>query len=204
MKRTAYPLLLLAVALPLVLTGCARSGEMMNDGDMTLADGAVIPVPVEAGTEEAMELLGATTSPSNTIVENALAIPNLSNLVEAVQAAGLVETLNGPGDFTVFAPINAAFDRADLDEFSSTMSEDEMSNLQMLLKSHVADGATMFGSLNEGMMVVMLSGEEFPVGRDENDLMSKRIGNADFIVYDVESSNGVIHLINLVLNPDGF
>ncbi|MEP0547830.1 MAG: fasciclin domain-containing protein [Rhodothermales bacterium] len=204
MKRIAYPLLLLAIALPLVLTGCARSGEMMNDGDMTMADGAVIPVPVEAGTEEAMELLGATTSPSNTIVENALAIPNLSNLVEAVQAAGLAETLNGPGSFTVFAPINAAFDRADMDEFSMTMSEDEKANLQMLLKSHVADDATMYGSLNEGMMVVMLSGEEFPIGRDENDLTAKRIGNADFIVYDVESSNGVIHLINLVLNPDGF
>lgn len=204
MKRTAYPLLLLAIALPLVLTGCARSGEMMNDGDMTMADDAVIPVPVEAGTEEAMELLGATTSPSNTIVENALAIPNLSNLVEAVQAAGLAETLNGPGSFTVFAPINAAFDRADLDDFDMMMSDDEKANLQMLLKSHVADGATEYGSLNEGMMVVMLSGEEFPVGRDENDLMAKRIGNADFIVYNVESSNGVIHLINLVLNPDGF
>lgn len=204
MKRYASPLLLLAVVLPLALTGCTRSGEMMKDGDMTMADDAVVNVPVEAGTEEAMELLGATTSPSNTIVENAMAIPNLSNLVEAVQAAGLVETLNGPGSFTVFAPINAAFDRADMAEFSSTMSDDEMANLQMLLKSHVADDAMMYGTLNEGAEIVMLSGEEFPIGRDENDLMSKRISNADFLVYDIESSNGVIHIINLVLNPDGF
>lgn len=215
MKRIAYPLLLLAIALPLALTGCARSstittdpgqaggGEVMNDGDLTIADDAVVAVPVEAGTDEAMELLGVTTSPDNTIVENAMAIPNLSNLVEALTAAGLVETLNGPGPYTVFAPINEAFDRADLAEFDM-MSDAEMETLQELLKSHVADDEVEYGELTQGTEVVMLSGEEFPVARDAGDELTKRISNADFLVYNIESSNGVIHLINLVLNPEGF
>ncbi len=204
MKRYASLLLLLAVALPLALAGCTRSGAMMKDGDMTMADDAVMAVPVEGGTDAAMKLLGATTSPSNTIVENAMAIPNLSNLVEAVKAAGLVETLNGPGSFTVFAPTNDAFDRADMDDSDMMMmSDDDKMKLQMLLKSHVADGAAMYNTLTQGTQVVMLSGEEFSIGRDANDRMSKRIGAADFIVYDIESSNGVIHVINLVLNPDG-
>jgi uncharacterized surface protein with fasciclin (FAS1) repeats len=193
MKRITYPLLLLAVVLPLALAGCARSGE-------TMGDAAVVPTPVEANTEEAMELLGATTSESNTIVENALAIPNLSNLVEAVQAAGLAETLNGPGEYTVFAPINAAFDTAGMTEFDM-LSDNEIENLQTLLRSHVAEGDFEYGELTPGTEVVMLSGENFPIGRDEGDDLSKRIANADFLVYNVESSNGVIHLINLVLNP---
>lgn len=200
MTRATLPLLLLTIVLPLVLVGCARSGETMNDGDMTMADAAVVPTPVEAGTDEAMQLLGAATSENNTIVENALAIPNLSNLVEAVQAAGLAETLNGPGDFTVFAPINAAFDRADMTEFEM-MSDDDMESLKALLQSHVADGDLEYSEFSEGDMVVMLSGEEFPILMEEDGFLAKRIGAADFIVYDVESSNGVIHVINLVLNP---
>jgi len=190
----------LTLLIPLVLVGCARSGETVMDDDITMADEMVVPTPVEAGTDEAMEFLGATTSESNTIVENALAIPNLSNLVEALQAAGLVETLNGPGPFTVFAPINAAFDTAGMTEFEM-MSENEVANLQTLLQSHVADGDYEYGELIEGTEVVMLSGENFPVLQQEDELLSKQIGNADIIVYNVESSNGVIHLINLVLNP---
>lgn len=199
MKNTLLALTL-TLLLPLVLLGCARSGETMMDDDAVMAASATMDVPAEAGSEDAMQLLGATTLPSNTIVENAVAIPNLSNLVEAVSAAGLVETLNGPGPFTVFAPINEAFDTAGMTEFDA-LSGNEMENLKQLLTSHVAEGDFAFGELSEGLEVVMLSGEEFPIGSDENDAFNKRIGNADFIVYNVESSNGVIHLINLVLNP---
>jgi uncharacterized surface protein with fasciclin (FAS1) repeats len=197
MKRTAL-FLLFSAALPLALIGCARTSDMAS-GTMT-AGGGVITTPVEAGTDGAMELLGTTTSANNTIVENALAIPNLSNLVEAVQAAGLAETLNGPGTFTVFAPTNEAFDRADMTEFEM-MSDDDVEALQELLESHVADGDFEYGDFTEGYMVQMLSGEEFPILFEEDGVNAKRIGAADFVVYNVESSNGVIHVINLVLNP---
>lgn len=190
----------LALLIPLVLIGCARSGETVMDDDITMANEMVVPTPVEAGTDKAMQLLGATTSANNTIVENAVAIPNLSNLVEAVQAAGLVETLNGPGPYTVFAPINQAFETAGMTEFGM-LSENEIENLQTLLQSHVTDGDVAYGELIEGTEVVMLSGENFPVLQQEDEFLSKQIGNADIIVYNVESSNGVIHLINLVLNP---
>jgi uncharacterized surface protein with fasciclin (FAS1) repeats len=200
MKSTLLSLTL-TLLIPLALIGCARSGETAMDDDITMADDMVVPTPVEAGSEEAMELLGATTSESNTIVENAAAIPNLSNLVEAVQAAGLAETLNGPGPFTVFAPINQAFETAGMTEFGM-MSENEVENLQQLLSSHVADGDLEYGELTEGLTVVMLSEEEFPILQQEDEFLSKRIGDADFVVYNVESSNGVIHLINLVLNPE--
>jgi uncharacterized surface protein with fasciclin (FAS1) repeats len=200
MKRTIHLLLLTAV-LPLALVGCARSGETMNDNDVVMADGAIVSTPVEGGSEEAMELLEAATSESNTIVENALAIPNLSNLVEAVRAAGLAETLSGPGEFTVFAPTNEAFDIAGMTEFEM-MSDDDVEGLQELLRSHVADGDLEYDEFTEGYLVEMLSGEQFPILLEEDEFISKRIGAADFVVYDIESSNGVIHVINLVLNPE--
>lgn len=199
MKSTLLSLTL-TLLIPFALIGCARSGETAMDGDITMADDMVLPTPVEAGTDDAMEYLGATTSESNTIVENAAAIPNLSNLVEAVQAAGLVETLNGSGPYTVFAPINEAFDTAGMTEFDM-LSDNEVENLQTLLSSHVAEGDFEYGDLVEGTEVVMLSGENFPVLQQEDEFLSKQIGDADVIVYNVESSNGVIHLINLVLNP---
>jgi uncharacterized surface protein with fasciclin (FAS1) repeats len=203
MKNHLLVLTLLLV-LPLVLLGCARSGETMMDDDLTLADEAAVPIPVEGGTDEAMQLLGATTSESNTIVENAAAIPNLSNLVEAVQAAGLAETLSGPGPYTVFAPTNAAFELIDRTEFDAIMSEERQEDLAQLLRSHVTDGEVTYGELNEGQIVVMLSGADIQVNRDMTDQLLKQIGEADFIVYDIESSNGIIHIINLVLDPEGF
>jgi uncharacterized surface protein with fasciclin (FAS1) repeats len=203
MKSTLLSLTL-TLLIPIALIGCARSGETMMDDDITLADEAAIPIPVEGGTDEAMQLLGATTSENNTIVENAAAIPNLSNLVEAVQAAGLAETLSGPGPYTVFAPTNAAFDLIDRAEFDAIMSEERRNDLAQLLQSHVTDGEVTYGELNDGQIVVMLSGADIQVNRDPTDELLKQIGEADFIVYDIESSNGVIHIINLVLDPEGF
>ena len=65
----------------------------------------------------------------------------------------------------------------------------------------VAEGDLEYGDLAEGTQVVTLSGENFPILLEEDEFLAKRIGDADVIVYNVESSNGVIHLINLVLNP---
>ena len=200
MKR--LPFLLLAVALPLVIAGCAQTSDMASD---TMASGGgVVNTPVEGGTDAAMKLLSANTSASNTIVENAMAVPNLSNLVEAVKAAGLVETLSGPGPFTVFAPVNEAFDLVDKTEFKMMMSEDKQEQLAQLLKSHVTSGKAMYGELSDGQQVVMLSGADLVASIDEDDAFAKQIGEADILVYDIESSNGVIHVINLVLDDEGF
>ncbi len=208
-------LLLLAVALPLALVGCARTSDMTTE-PVTSGGGvtegvtprselpAVQRAPVEGGTAEANTLLRGTTSASNTIAQNVMALPILSNLAEAVQAAGLAETLSGPGPYTLFAPTNQAFDLVDKDDLSMMMSADKQEELKNLLLSHVTEGKTMYGQLNDGTNVVMLSGADITAARESTDRLMTRIGEADIVVYDIESSNGVIHVINLVLDPEGF
>ncbi len=206
MKRT---LLLLALCVPLTLVGCARTGETARTGEAgggTPSDGMM----TEEMAEDAAERTGipgdmiAGASASATLVENAMAVAELSTLVEALKAAGLVEVLSGPGPYTIFAPTNQAFDLVDADEMvSADLSAEDKEKLAMLLKSHVVDGKIMFGELNDGEIVKTLSGADYGVSLEDGGL-EKRIGEADIIAYDIESSNGVIHVVNLVLDDDGF
>lgn len=204
MKRITYPLLILAIALPLALTGCARSSTVTTD---TGQAGGGMEAEMEADAAERTGVPGdmiAGTSASNSIVANAQAIPELSSFVAALEAAGLTDVLSGPGPYTVFAPVNEAFGIADLDDnVGMAMDDDDRAELASLLQSHVVEGEVMFGDLNEGQMVQTLTGADYPIGFNDTAL-EKRISDADIIAYDIESSNGVIHLINLVLNPEEF
>ncbi len=190
--------LLLLSALPLLLVGCGRStGEMTRDAVQTrtyMADEA-----------EGRALIGAPTSATNTVVENALAIPDLSVLVGALRATDLTETLGGDGPYTVFAPINQAFNLIDAgDMISMDMDEDAKMQLRDLLLDHVAEGSVTAGDLSEGMTVVTLGEADYGITRSPTDPLMWQIGGADIVVADIESSNGVIHLINLVLDEEGF
>ena len=191
MHRSFYLLL----ALAFVIAGCARTEPMM-DADMQR----------DAAQRTAIDgdmLAGA--SASNTIVENAMAVGELSTLVRAVQAAGLAETLSGPGPFTVFAPLNSAFDLVDADDMlAMEMDDDAKMQLAELLKSHVVDGKVMFGELTNGQVVEAMNGSDYTVSFRNNSMLEKQINEADIVAYDIESSNGVIHVINLVLDDEGF
>ncbi len=193
-------LFLLALCLPLALTGCARSGETMMEGEsgggMTAAEAVRTAIPGD---------MLAGTSPSATIVENAMAVSDLSTLVEALKAADLVDVLNGPGPYTVFAPLNSAFDLTDTDEMvRMDLDPESKDKLARLLQGHVVEGKVMFGTLSEGQVVETLSGADYTVGFEDGNALEKRIGQADIMAYDIESSNGVIHVINLVLDDEGF
>ena len=131
------------------------------------------------------------TSPSNSVLENAMAVDDLSALVGAVQAAGLVDALRGDGPFTVFAPTNDAFARAGVDPSDTDA-------LRNVLLYHVVEGNVMAGDLSDGMIVETLSGEQASVSLDGT---SVNIDDADVVYADLAATNGVIHVINLVLNP---
>ena len=142
-----------------------------------------------------LRLNTSALSPSATIVANAQGQPELSRLVAAVQRAGLVEALSGPGPFTVFAPVNAAFDGVDLDG----MSRDE---LAALLRYHVADGDVALSSLANGS-VLGTSGEgNITVTVPEVNNRGVRLNDEAQVIYpDIRASNGRIHLVNAILTP---
>lgn len=167
-----------ALLLAAAVAGCGSSSRTAGGADRP-----------SLTTTERLDLSG--TSPSNTVLENAMAVAELSMLVAAVQQAGLTDDLSGVGPYTLFAPLNSAFEGADV-------SPEE---LEDVLLYHVVDGEVMAGDLDDGMVLVTMSGEEANVNTSPTDPLSFNIDDADIVYTDIESSNGVIHLINLVLNP---
>ena len=140
-----------------------------------------------------LRLNASALSANKTVVENAMGQPELSTLVAAIQRAGLAETLSGMGPFTVFAPINEAWEND-----VSTMDRDD---LREVLMYHVIEGDFSASELTDGMTVVTLGGEEATIQALQALDPMMMIDDADIIYADIESSNGRVHLINLVLDP---
>ncbi|SFC52243.1 Uncaracterized surface protein containing fasciclin (FAS1) repeats [Alkalibacterium subtropicum] len=134
------------------------------------------------------------------IVEIALGNDDFSILVSALQKAELVETLQGDGPFTVFAPTNAAFE--DLLGALDITAEELLAqpDLANVLTYHVVPGAVMAGDLTDGMEAETVNGEMLTF-----DLSGDPMVNDSMIVEtDIEASNGVIHVIDTVLVPENF
>lgn len=139
----------------------------------------------------------ASSVASQTIVDLAIATPELSTLVDLVTAADLVDTLSGEGPFTVFAPTNDAFAAVPADTLAAIGGNTEL--LTSVLTYHAIAGNVTSGDLVAGP-VTMLSGDEATVTLEP----SAMINQANIITADIFGSNGVVHLIDAVILPEGF
>ena len=134
-------------------------------------------------------------SASKDIVATASETPDLSTLVTAVQAAGLVETLQGKGPYTVFAPTNEAFSALGEDtikELTTTKTDD----LKQVLLNHTVEGSVMAADLSDGQKVKTVGGKTLTVSIDGSTV---KVGGATVAQPDVETSNGVVHIIDKVI-----
>ena len=136
-----------------------------------------------------------------TIVETAIATPAFSILVDAVVAAGLVDTLSGPGPFTVFAPTDAAF-AALLAELGVTKDEllADTALLTKVLTYHVVPGRVLKADVPVGVAITTVQGETFTVDSSLA-ITDQRDRTANITATDVLASNGVIHVIDTVILP---
>lgn len=152
---------------------------------------------------------GEAMFPMKNIVENAVNSKAHTTLVAAVKAAGLVETLQGKGPFTVFAPVNDAFENLPAGTVETLLKPENKSTLTTVLTYHVVAGKYDFKALSDlikkgkntlktvsgGTLTFVMNGTRNIVVKDEN-------GNAANInTYDVYQSNGVIHSVDAVLLP---
>jgi len=141
---------------------------------------------------------GAMMVPNLNIVENAVKAKNVTTVVAAVKAAGLVETLSSEGPFTVFAPTNAAFMRLPKGTVETLLKTENKQMLTDILTYHVVPGRMTVADLKNGEMLTTVNGDT---------LMVKKIGRNVWIngarisTRNVISSNGVTHVINRVLMP---
>ncbi len=147
---------------------------------------------------------------ANSIAAKAMGNADLSTLVSALQAADMAQTLKSEGDYTVFAPTNAAFDKVPKATLDNLMKPENKEQLQGLLKYHVLQGkmnATdvldRIKAANNKLDVTTLNGEILTLSEKAGKVMIKDAkGNtATVTTADVDASNGVVHVIDKVLMP---
>ncbi len=186
-STTALRAALFAVAAGL---GTAAGAEMMHTKTVTVG--------------------GAPMYPSKNIIQNAVNSKDHTTLVAAVKAAGLVDTLSGPGPFTVFAPTNAAFAKLPAGTVDTLVKPENKDTLTKILTYHVVSGsmdskaiaaaikaghgtATLTTVQGEPLTAKMMGGKLV--------LTDAKGGMSTVTIKDVYQSNGVIHVVDTVLMP---
>jgi uncharacterized surface protein with fasciclin (FAS1) repeats len=132
------------------------------------------------------------------VVDTAAAEDDFSTLVAAMQAAGLVENLKSEGPFTVFVPVNSAFDPLAVDGTLDALLADPSGALTDVLLYHVVPGTVMSSDITDGLEVETLNGESLTFTVTDDGI---KVNDANILTADIESSNGVIHSIDSVLTP---
>lgn len=152
----------------------------------------------------------AAMAPTKTIVENASAAPNLTTLVAAVKAAGLVDTLASPGPFTVFAPTNTAFEKLPAGTVGTLVKPENKATLTKVLTYHVVAGkltsTDIVAAIKAGggtATLTTVAGEKLSARLSGNSVVitDGKGGQSAVTTVDVMQSNGVVHVIDTVLLP---
>jgi len=161
--------------------------------------------------EKTVMVGGAAMYPSKNIIENAVNSKDHTTLVAAVQAAGLVDTLSGPGPFTVFAPTNEAFNKLPAGTVDTLVKPENKATLTTILTYHVVPGtysakqikrlikqdggSTRLKTVQGGFLTFSKA------GRKKIKITDAKGGTAFITIPDVNQSNGVIHVVDTVLMP---
>ena len=178
---------------------------------LALVAGAAAPLSAESKSEKTVNVGGAPMYPSKNIIQNAVNSKDHTTLVAAVKAAGLVDTLSGPGPFTVFAPTNKAFAKLPAGTVDNLIKPENKATLTEILTYHVVPGrmtaANLMKSIKDGegeAKLKTVSGDSLMVkqaGPGKLTITDTKGDVAMVTIADVLQSNGVIHVIDTVLLP---
>jgi uncharacterized surface protein with fasciclin (FAS1) repeats len=171
---------------------------------------ATLGVATPVFAQAPVEVGGAPMFATKNIVENAVNSKDHTTLVAAVKAAGLVETLQSPGPFTVFAPVNKAFEKLPAGTVETLLKPEKKGDLTAVLTYHVVPGKLSASELMSqvkagggkatlktvqgGAITVMLDGNKLWI-------IDAKGGKSSVTIGDVNQSNGVIHVVDSVLIP---
>jgi uncharacterized surface protein with fasciclin (FAS1) repeats len=180
------------------LSACSTMNDDMDASSASVGAGATVMVG------------GAPMYPTRNIIENAVQSRDHTTLVAAVKAAGLVDTLSGAGPFTVFAPVNAAFDRLPAGTVQTLLRPENKAMLQSVLTYHVVPGKM---SASDLMSKIRAGGGTARLKTVQGGMLTARMQGSNIVLTDakggmstviqgdVMQSNGVIHVTNAVSLP---
>lgn len=191
MKKLVFAFFLLALSIGFGANGVSAQETMKSSGGNPTVGGAAM-------------------YKNKNIVENAVNSKDHTTLVAAVKAAGLVETLQGNGPFTVFAPVNSAFEMLPAGTVDTLLKPENKATLTKVLTYHVVagnmdskkimkaikkgDGKAMFKTVAGGMLTATMEGDTLV-------LTDEKGGKSKVTIANVKQSNGVIHVVDTVLMP---
>ena len=193
------PALIAVAGLPNMVVGQECPFSQSADGQPAYA------TPAQSANQQLTNVAFTTTTQTGEIkeitdiVDTAVAAGKFKTLVAAVKAAGLVETLKGPGPFTVFAPSDDAFAKIPEEKLEDLLKPENKEVLTSILTYHVVGSATVMAS-----EVVTLPSVKTVNGQEATILVMDgkvKINDANVIATDIECTNGVIHVIDSVLMP---
>ncbi|MBM4099431.1 MAG: fasciclin domain-containing protein [Planctomycetes bacterium] len=147
---------------------------------------------------EATPPAGKAPAATSNIVQTAIAAGNFKTLVAAVQAAGLVDTLSGPGPFTVFAPSDEAFAKLPAGTLEMLLKPENKGKLAAILTYHVVPGTVKAADVVKLQSAGTANGQRVKIGVDGGKV---KVDGADVVATDIACSNGVIHVIDRVILP---
>ena len=174
---------------------------------------STVPLVAQTVSDPIVRVGGQAMFPTKTIVANAVNSADHTTLVTAVKAAGLVDTLNGPGPFTVFAPTNEAFGMLPAGTVQTLLKPENKAMLAKILTYHVVpgnydsnklramilagNGTATLKTVSGGELWLMMNGSSNITVKDEKGDV------ADITISDVHQSNGVIQVVDHMLLPQG-
>ena len=184
MRHTRIAVAAVAALTALTLAAC---GSSSTTGSSTTPS---------ASSPAASSPAASTPAAAGTVVDVAAANPDFTTLVAAVKAAGLAETLSGPGPFTVFAPANAAFEALPAGLVDKLLKPENKAVLAKILTYHVLASKVMAADVADGK-VATVEGSTITL----DTMNGVTVNGAKVVTADVAASNGVIHVIDTVLVP---
>ena len=192
----AAVVIVLVVAVGAYAMSKSNNQKMMNKNEAVQKEGGDEKMN---NNSEGVMVGGALMVPNRDIVDNAVNASNVTTVVAAVKAAGLVETLKSAGPFTVFAPTNDAFSKLPTGTVDTLLKPENKAKLASILTYHVVAGKYKMADITDGLKLKTVNGEELTFNVKDGKVW---INNSAMIeTADVISSNGVTHVIDTVLMP---
>ncbi len=177
---------LLLIALSLIIGSC-------NSDKNTTDESATTDATVTGGQEAVKD-----DESAKDVVKVAVGSKDHTTLVAALKQADLVTSLSNAGPFTVFAPVNAAFDKLPAGTVDGLMKDDKKADLQNILQYHVTTSSLKVEFFTDGMTLGMVNGDNITFSVKDGKVM---INGTATIVASIPASNGMIHVIDGVLLP---
>lgn len=184
-RKLIYP----AAIILLHAMACGGSGSEKNNES----------TPIENTSTETVGQSGVKDDASNpNIVQVAVGSKDHTTLVAAVKAASLVDALSNAGPFTVYAPVNAAFDKLPAGTVEGLLKPEKKADLQHILEYHTYVGVLKIEYMNDGQEYEQVSGQKIKITKKDGKVFVNDVAE---IVASIPTSNGIIHVINEVLLP---